>query len=158
VFNVFRMFSKMDGNRVEAKSSAEIPLDDMMRNGVHGAPDVAALASAGPKKLNVMIWYYHDDDLPGPDAAIELALDNLPVADGEATLTHYRIDAEHSNSFEEWKRMGSPTAPTDAQYARLLKSGQLGELVEPEKIQVKNGQAIVHLKLPRQAVSLLVLE
>jgi xylan 1,4-beta-xylosidase len=105
-----------------------------------------------------MIWYYHDDDVPGPDAAIELALDNLPLADGEATLTHYRIDAEHSNSFEEWKRMGSPTAPGDAQYARLLKSGQLAELGDPEKIQVKNGKAIVHLKLPRQAVSLLVLE
>ncbi len=158
VFNVFRMFSKMDGNRVEARSSAEIPLDDLMRNGVHGAPDVAALASAGPKKLTVMIWYYHDDDLPGPEAAIELTLDHLPIADGAATLTHYRIDNEHSNSFEEWKRMGSPTAPSDAQYARLLQSGQLGELGEPEKIQVENGRATIRFKLPRQAVSLLVLE
>jgi xylan 1,4-beta-xylosidase len=72
-------------------------------------------------------------------------------------LTHYRIDADHSNSFEEWKRMGSPTAPTDAQYAQLLKSGQLGELAAPETVGVENGKAIVHLKLPRQAVSLLVL-
>jgi len=157
VFNVFRMFSKMVGNRVEAKSSGEIPLDDMLRNGVHGAPDVAALASLGTNQLAVLVWHYHDDDVAGPDAAVELALDNLPFANGEATLTHYRIDNEHSNSFEEWKHMGSPTAPTDAEYARLLKSGQLGELGEPEKIQVQNGKATVHLKLPRQAVSLLML-
>ena len=78
--------------------------------------------------------------MPGPEAAIELTLDHLPIADGAATLTHYRIDNEHSNSFEEWKRMGSPTAPSDAQYARLLQSGQLGELGEPEKIQVENGR------------------
>ena len=157
VFNVFRMFSKMVGNRVEAKSSGEIPLDDMLRNGVHGAPDVAALASLGTNQLAVLVWHYHDDDVAGPDAAVELALDNLPFANGEATLTHYRIYNEHSNSFEEWKHMGSPTAPTDAEYARLLKSGQLGELGEPEKIQVQNGKATVHLKLPRQAVSLLML-
>ena len=157
VFNVFRMFSKMDGNRVEAKSSAEIPLDDMMRNGVHGAPDVAALASLGTNKLAVLVWHYHDDDVAGPDAAIELTLDNLPFANGPATLAHYRIDNEHSNSFEEWKRMGSPTAPTDVQYVQLLKSGQLGELAAPETVGVENGKAIVHLNLPRQAVSLLVL-
>ena len=157
VFNVFRMFSKMDGNRVEATSSAEIPLDEMMRNGIHGAPDVAALASLGTNQLAVLVWYYHDDDLPGPDAAIDLTLNNLPFANGAATLTHYRIDNEHSNSFEEWKRMGSPTAPTDAQYAQLLKSGQLGELGEPETVGVENGKAVVHLNLPRQAVSLLVL-
>ena len=157
VFNVFRMFSKMDGNRVEAKSSTEIPLDDMMRNGVHGAPDVAALASLGTNQLAVLVWHYHDDDVPGPDAEVELSLDNLPFANGTATLTHYRIDSEHSNSFEEWKRMGSPTAPTDAQYAQLLKSGQLGELTAPETVGVENGKAIVRLNLPRQAVSLLVL-
>jgi xylan 1,4-beta-xylosidase len=157
VFNVFRMFSKMDGNRIEAASSGEIPLDDMMRGGVHGAPDVSALASLGTNKLAVLVWHYHDDDVPGPDAAVELTLDNLPFANGMATLTHYRIDADHSNSFEEWKRMGSPTAPTDAQYAQLLKSGQLGELAAPETVGVENGKAIVHLKLPRQAVSLLVL-
>jgi xylan 1,4-beta-xylosidase len=87
-----------------------------------------------------MVWYYHDDDVPGNDAEIELKLDNLPFADGAVTLTHYRIDSEHSNSFEEWKRMGAPTAPTDAQYAHLLKSGQLGQLDEPVTIQVEQGR------------------
>jgi xylan 1,4-beta-xylosidase len=158
VFNVFRMFSKMDGNRVAVTSTGAVPLDDMIRNGVHGAPDVSALASVSGKKLNVMMWHYHDDDIPGPDAAVDVTLDNLPLADGPATLTHYRIDAEHSNSFEAWKRMGAPTAPNDGQYAQLLKSGQLEQLGPPETIQMEKGRAVVHVQLPRQAVSLLVLE
>jgi xylan 1,4-beta-xylosidase len=54
--------------------------------------------------------------------------------------------------------MGSPTAPSDAQYAQLLKAGQLAELGAPEVVRVENGAAKLSLKLPRQAVSLLVFE
>lgn len=100
---------------------------------------------------------YHDDDLPGPDGAVGLALDNLPLTNVVVTLTHYRIDNEHSNSFQEWKRMGSPNTPTHGQYAQLLKAGQLAELEAPETVGMEIGRTIFHLKLPRQAVSLLVL-
>jgi xylan 1,4-beta-xylosidase len=158
VMNVFRMFSRMGGQRIEAESSGEVPLDAMIRDGVRGAPDVAALASVEPKKLCVLVWHYHDDDVPGPDAQVELTLDHLPLNAGEARLTHYRIDEKHSNAFTQWKLMGSPTAPSDAQYAQLLKAGQLAELGAPEVVRVENGAAKLSLKLPRQAVSLLVFE
>jgi xylan 1,4-beta-xylosidase len=158
VLNVFRMFAKMGGERLAVASSAGLDAETIRTQGVRANPDVSALASLDQRRLTVLIWHYHDDDVPGPDAAIELALDNLPLADGAATLTHYRIDADHSNSFEEWKRMGSPMEPTPEQYTQLEKAGKLAELGDPEKIQVQNGKAIVHLKLPRQAVSLLVVE
>jgi xylan 1,4-beta-xylosidase len=158
VMNVFRMFSRMGGQRIEAESSGEVPLDTMIRDGVRGAPDLAALASVEPKKLCVLVWHYHDDDVPGPDAQVELTLDHLPLNAGEARLTHYRIDEKHSNAFTQWKLMGSPTAPSDAQYAQLLKAGQLAELGAPEVVRVENGAAKLSLKLPRQAVSLLVFE
>ena len=48
VLNVFRMFARMGGERVAAESSGEVPLETMLRDGVRGAPDVAALASAEP--------------------------------------------------------------------------------------------------------------
>jgi xylan 1,4-beta-xylosidase len=158
VMNVFRMFGRMGGRRVEAKSSAEIPLDAMIQDGVRGAPDVAALASLEPKKLCVLVWHYHDDEVPGPDAAVELRLDGLPFGTGDARLTHYRIDAEHSNAFTQWVRMGSPTAPDDAQYAQLVAAGQLATLGEPTAVHVEGGAAMLNFSLPRQAVSLLVLE
>ena len=156
VMNVFRMFSQMGGRRAEVKSSGEVPLDDIIRNGVRGRPDVAAIAGVEPKKASVLVWHYHDDDLPGPDAAVELTLDHLPFANGDAKLTQYRIDAEHSNAFTVWQRQGSPTAPTDRQYAELVKAGQLDEMGPVENLRVENGRAVVKMKLPRQAVSLVV--
>jgi xylan 1,4-beta-xylosidase len=159
VLNVFRMFSKMGGQRIEAKSSAELPLDDMIRNGVRGNPDIAALASLDGKRLCVLLWYYHDDDVAGPDADVELALNHLPFAAGETRLTQYRIDATHSNAFTVWQRMGAPTSPTVAQYTQLVKAGQLAtDTASPASVSVKDGGATLKITLPRQGVSLLVLE
>src|SRR5262245_28921668 len=65
VLNVFRMFSKMSGDRLPAVSDHAVPLDSMLKNGVRGEPDVAALASLDHDKLCVLVWHYHDDDLAG---------------------------------------------------------------------------------------------
>jgi xylan 1,4-beta-xylosidase len=158
VLNVFRMFSRMSGRRIEATSSGEVALDDMMRQGVRQQPDVAAFASSDGRKVCVMVWHYHDDDVPGPDAAVELTLAGLGNAGGAATLTHYRVDQDHANAYTAWKRLGSPIAPNDKQYAALEKAGQLATLGDSESIAIKEGAATLKFTLPRQGVSLLVLE
>jgi xylan 1,4-beta-xylosidase len=158
VLNVFRMFSRMGGQRVEVKSSAALPLDEIIRNGVRAQPDIAALASVTADQVAIMVWYYHDDDLPGPDAAVEVAVNGVALPNGEAKLTHYRIDERHSNSYSVWKSFGSPTAPNEKQYEAMFKAGQLAELHAPETVRVGDGKATVRLQLPRQGVSLLVIE
>jgi xylan 1,4-beta-xylosidase len=105
-----------------------------------------------------MLWHYHDDDLPGPAAQVTLQLEKLAVADGPARLTHFRIDDFHSNAFAVWKRLGSPIAPNEPQYAQLQAAGQLAEMGGGETVRLERGRATVTLTLPRQAVSLLVLE
>jgi xylan 1,4-beta-xylosidase len=157
VLNVFRMFAKMRGRRIEVQSSGAVSLEEMTRGGVRAQPDIAALASLDTNQLCVMVWHYHDDDVPGPDAVIELKLDSLPFANGNARLEHFRIDEEHSNAFTAWKRMGSPQTPTAAQYTQLEKAGQLAALNAAETIRVENRQAVLKFNLPRQAVSLLQL-
>ena len=157
VLNVFRMFSHMGGARLATESDHAVPLDDILRAGVRGEPDVSALASLDHNKLCVMVWYYHDDDLTGPDADVTLTLDHLPVANGTAKLAHYRIDDDHSNSFVAWKKMGSPQQPTPEQYAQLEQAGHLAALAGPATINVAAGTATVHLTLPRQGVSLIEL-
>jgi xylan 1,4-beta-xylosidase len=104
-----------------------------------------------------MMWHYHDDDVAGPDAAVELALNNLPLRDGEGRLTQYRIDHDHSNAFTVWQSMGSPVAPNNSQYQQLVKAGQLSSDA-PVPVAVKNGAANVKVTLPRQGVYLLVFE
>jgi len=156
VLNVFRMFSKMTGQRLKVESSAGLNAEMIRAKGVRGNPDVSALASLDKNKLAVLAWHYHDDDLSGPPAAIELTLDHLAIPAGKVSVTQYRIDAEHSNSYEAWKRLGSPPSPTPEQYAQLEKAGQLAALGAPETVPVENGRILVRLRLSRQAVALLV--
>ncbi len=158
VLNVFRMFGKMSGQRIAVESNAGLNADIIRTDNVRANPDISAQASLDGKKLAVMVWYYHDDDLPGPDAAINLALNGIPLKNGAATLTQYRIDADHSNSYAAWLRMGSPITPTPAQYAQLEQAGQLAQLGHAEKIPVQGGQTTVKFNLPRQGVSLFILD
>ncbi len=158
VLNVFRMFSQMGGQQVAVTSDGAISLDSMKKSGVRGNPDVSAIASLDGHKLCVLAWHYHDDDVAGPDAEVKLALGGIPFATGTAKLTRYAIDAQHSNAYEAWKKMGSPAKPTAEQYTQLVKAGQLAELGRPEKIKVETGKADLRLNLPRQAVVLLVVE
>ena len=158
VLNVFRMFGKMSGQRVAVTSTGEVPLDTVLTSGVRGAQsDVSALAARDGNKLTVLTWNYHDDDVAGPDAAIDLGVRNLPAeAQGRTTLVRYQIDAEHSNAYTAWKRMGSPAAPTAAQFTQLSQAGQLQAVGGPEPVTVQGGAATVSTRLPRQGVSLLV--
>ncbi len=155
VLNTFRMFSKLQGDRVQVTSDHAVPLERMLRRGVRREPDISAIATLSEDQLAVMLWHYHDDDLPGDDAEITLTLDHLP--NGKPQLTHYRIDQETSNAYAAWQEMGSPQEPTPDQFAELELAGQLQELEPVSELQVVNGQATLTLQLPRQGVSMLLL-
>ncbi len=155
VLNVFRMFSKMGGQRLTVESDHAVALDAIVRGGVRGKADVAALASLDKDRLCLLVWHYHDDDVAGPPANVELALSNLQA--NSARVEHFRIDEDHSNAFAAWKRMGSPQQPTPEQYSQLERAGQLATLAEPATARVENGKATLRIELPRQGVSLLVL-
>jgi xylan 1,4-beta-xylosidase len=158
VLNVFRMFSKMSGERLAVKSSGAVSLDAILRDGVRKQPDVGALASLdGKKRVCVLAWHYHDDDVDGDDAEITLSLTHLPWPDGRVQLDHFRIDTGHSNAFEVWEKMGAPMQPSAEQVAQLEAAGQLGRLHPSVQTNVHEGKAEIRFVLPRQGVSLLVL-
>ncbi len=157
VLNVFRMFSRMSGRRLEVRSDHAVPLATILADGVRVQPDVSALATLGQNKLCVLAWHYHDDDSPGPAAAVELAVEALPLARGEARLRHFRVDADHSNAFVAWQRMGSPPEPAPEQYAQLERAGRLAELTSPGTVSIHDSRLLLRFELPRQAVSLLEL-
>jgi len=170
VLNVFRMFSRMSGQRLAVESNGAVPLATMLREGVRSSPDVSALASLdftvnpnsksanGRNKLCILVWHYHDDDVPGPDADIQLSINGLPIRAGAAQLRQYRIDHDHSNAFTAWQRMGSPQQPTTKQYTELEQTGQLATIGAQQTVLVRDATTTLRLKLPRQAVALLVLE
>jgi xylan 1,4-beta-xylosidase len=105
----------------------------------------------------VLTWNYHDDDVLAPDANVQLNVAGVPDAARRVLLRHYRIDETHSNAWTAWKIMGSPQHPTPEQYETLEWAGQLQQLGSPRWIDIKGGETMLNITLPRQAVSLIEL-
>jgi xylan 1,4-beta-xylosidase len=157
VLNVFRMAGLMQGDRVKVESDGRVPLDTILKEGVRNTADIDALAVRDERKISVMTWNYHDDDVPGPDAKVQLNITGVPSDVHRVLLTHYRIDQNHSNAYTRWKGMGSPQNPTKEQYAQLRAAGSLELLDSPHWIAVGNGTVQLDYLLPRQGVSLMQL-
>jgi xylan 1,4-beta-xylosidase len=152
VLNAFRMLSRLDGQRVACASDSAVPLDEIVQRGVRGRPDVGALATRSASKFCLLVWHYHDDDVEGPDAAVEIGIKGISL--DRSKSHHFRIDERHSNAFTAWLKIGSPQSPTPEQYAQLESAGRLATIPSPV---VENGAEAARLKLllPRKAVSLL---
>ena len=158
ILNVFRMAGMFSGERVETESTGRIPLDEIVKDGVRQAPDVDAFATKEDHGAAVMVWNYHDDDLPAGPAKVRVTVAEIPQGVKRVMLEHSRIDETHSNAYSVWKQMGSPQSPTAEQYARLREAGQLQLLTSPQWIDVDEGKVKVEMDLPRQATSLLRLQ
>lgn len=157
VLNVFRMFGMMDGKRLAVQRSNAITAEEIIEQGVRGSKaDVNALASQTDDALYIMVWNYHDDDLPAPETPVKLQLDGL--RSGKALLHHYRVDEEHSNSYTLWRQMGAPQQTTHEQYQKLEEAGQLDLLTSPRWISTQKEGTVIDFDLPRRGVSLLKLE
>jgi xylan 1,4-beta-xylosidase len=157
VLNVFRMFGKMSGKRVEVQGSRMYPLRTFVDSSARGPQtDIGGLAAKSARAVSVMIWNYHDMDIQAPAEPVAVTLTGLKAAN--VTLTQYLVDASHSNSYEVWKKMGSPQNPTKEQIATLEKAGMLETVGKPQKLKVTNGKLIVNTSLARQGVALLKLD
>jgi len=158
VMNVFRMAAYFNGQRVAATSSAAIKADDIAASSVLKQPEIDAFATKSLHDAAVMLWDYHDDDVPSRAAKTTVKITGIPVGVKRVHLEHFRIDDTHSNAFTVWKAMGSPQQPTPEQFAQLQGAGQLQLLTSPEWLDVKDGALSVSTDLPRQGTSLLHLE
>jgi len=155
ILNFFRMAGLMKGDRIAASSSAAVSLDSILKSSVRQAPDIDALATSAPGQASVLLWNYHDEDVPAPGADIAVSIKGVPATAHRVLLQHYRIDNDHSNAYTVWKEMGSPQNPTAEQYARLQAAGQLELLESPRWITPDNGEIKLNVQLPRQGLSLL---
>lgn len=155
VLNVFRMFGMMKGNLISVKSSRNFSIEELCQNSVRKEADVNALASSDDRSIAVMIWNYHDDDLPAPDEKIKISFKNIKAR--RVLVHHYRIDNKYSNSYEVWKSMGSPQNPSKEQIKELEQSGKLQMYTSPTWHQPKEKNLDLSFSLPRQGVSLVTL-
>ncbi|HEU4859707.1 MAG TPA: beta-xylosidase, partial [Chitinophagaceae bacterium] len=155
VLNVFRMFGMMKGKRVAVSGNRMYDLKTFVDSSVRKQTDIGALAAIDKRSATIMVWNYHDEDRQDAGEEIKIDLDGLPAT--YVTMTEYRIDKEHSNSYEVWKKMGSPQNPTIEQIGVLEKAGQLEKINMPVKLRVKDKTSL-NIRLPGQGVSLLKLD
>jgi len=157
VLNIFRMFGKMSGKRVEVQGNRMYQLKTIVDSSVRGPQtDIGALATKDKNSAAVMIWNYHDEDKQAPAEPINLSISDLSAK--KVKITRYLIDNKHSNSYEAWKKMGSPQSPSAEQIKELEKAGQLETDGAPFDMNLKNGQLTLNLALERQGVMLVKLD
>jgi xylan 1,4-beta-xylosidase len=153
VLNAFRMLGLLETERVKVTASQALPTDLVVRDGVRERPDINAIATRKDREIDMLIWNYHDDDLPSAPAQIEVNLHSVPP--NTALLEHFRVDSDHSNAFSAWKAMGSPQSPSLDQLDALRAAGQLQLVTSPTWISVQQGTARLQFRLPRQGLSLI---
>jgi xylan 1,4-beta-xylosidase len=154
VLNVFRMLGMMTGDRVAVTNPAALPLETIAATGVKDKPDVHAMASIDAHSAAVLIANYHDNSKAGPAAPIDLAISGLPK--GRMLVQHFRVDDNHSNSYEAWKKMGSPQKPTAEQYGQLETAGHLASAESPRWTSSTDGKLRLNFDLPLHGVSLVL--
>ena len=154
VLNVFRLFAHLGSEQVEATSSAEVPLTEIVSDGVREVPDVGVLATRTETgRLDILLWHYRDDDVPGPEAEVHLSLTGLtPGLRYEARA--WRIDRDHGNAFTAWMAMGSPLNPNKGQIAQLVQASRISALALPlGSLHEGSGELIRHVSVPHAAFS-----
>jgi len=107
----------------------------------------------------VVVWNHADDWTTEGSRTVELHLENLPYTAGQQIeLKHWRIDADHSNAYTEWVKLGRPEGPDEEQLAQLRKSQQLALLEQPSTVTVEQtGSLKISFELPLHGMSLVEL-
>jgi xylan 1,4-beta-xylosidase len=156
VLNVFRMFAQLGPEQVAASSDAQVALESVIADGVRAEADVGVIATrTAAGKVALLLWHYHDDDQPGADAAVNIAVSGLAKT-AARVATAWRVDGAHANAYAAWQTMGSPLAVSSTQYAELEKASEL--VAEPLAVRSNRSHALIELTLPRQGVALVVVE
>lgn len=154
VFNAIRMLGLLGSDLVKVTSSGALASAEIVRNGVRAQPDINAIATRKSREIEILVWNYHDDDVPFPAAPIDLVVTGLPANAKRGRLEHFRVDSDHSNAFTVWQKMGSPQSPSESEYKRLQNAGQLELLTSPERLAIRQGAIHLQFTLPRQGLSL----
>ncbi len=133
-------------------SSGSLDVEQIEQNGVTAQADVNGIATSQEKSVDVLLWNYHDDDLPAPATRIELEISGLPAK--SMHIVQYRMDQDHSNAYAAWLAMGSPQEPSGAQIATLQNVGGLQMLEERNVRNDSTSPLKLDTSLPRHGVAL----
>ncbi len=120
-------------------------------------PINAIAARDADGRVQIVVYHVEDNDraCTGPMRGATVELTGL--ANGDATLEHFRIDANHSNAHTAWAAAGRPERPTAEQAEAIRARQHLETFGQSRRLTIANGRVDIPLSLPAGSVSLLVL-
>ena len=102
------------------------------------APVDRALVTRRPDgTLEIAAWNLVEPGATGSPKTVTFELKGVP--DGEYARIR-RVDAEHGDTLDAWKKMGSPQYPSQQQIEELRKASEIGE---PESQEIRNQRLTV---------------
>jgi hypothetical protein len=110
-FNAFKMLHQMGDIQISDTGGT-------MGSGVNSF----ATKSTDGNAIQIMIYNHYNLIGPGSDD-VTLTVNNIPFTN--AKIEHFVVDSGRSNSYTAWTSMGSPAAPSAAQWALLKASAEL---------------------------------
>jgi xylan 1,4-beta-xylosidase len=156
VMNAMRLLARLGDEQISANSSGQVPLPLIVSDGVRTSADVGVLATrTAGGRVDILLWHYRDDDVPGPAANIHLSIAGLAPGRREAHV--WRVDAQNGDAFSAWKAMGSPATPTQEQLDRLKQASRMVARAVRLKTRSRDGTVTVERSLPQQGVELIEL-
>ena len=158
VLNAYRMLSRLGDTRLAVESNRAWSLDRLDDNEVGMAEEVDALATGGPDGVSVLVWRHADDQYAtdARDTVVTLRLERLPFS-GSARVSHWRIDAAHSNSHTAWQALGRPQELSEGELRAIEQRQGLEELEPDQTVAARDGGLTFPITLPLPSVSLLVI-
>jgi len=135
-----------------------VPLDRILSDGVRDRPDVGVLGTRTDQgRVDILLWHYHDDDVPGPPADIHISLTGLaPGVQLQERI--WIVDRENGDAFTAWKTMGSPANPSKSQVEQLISASQMAVQRARARVLSPDGSVTLQQRLSRQGVELIELE
>jgi xylan 1,4-beta-xylosidase len=149
VMSAFELLGRLAGDRVPLTSGGARPLDDILANGVRGAPDIDGMATRNGDAIQILVWNYHDDIVAVAASPVHLTV-ALPAAFGPfARVSHLRVDESHGDAYTVWVAQGSPAAPSAAQLGALQAAMDPSPLVPDRTVAAADGSVALDFDLPR---------
>ncbi|WP_026485686.1 GH39 family glycosyl hydrolase [Caldanaerobius polysaccharolyticus] len=145
IFNAYVLLSHLGDKRLNVSSG----------NDCFGRK-FGALPTMRNDILSIMVWNFEDgitDEVN--DRLIKLKITGIPFR-GKYRQIHYRIDKDHSNSYNTWVALGKPGHPTVEQIKQLRRREGL-ELYEPIKEIEMKSEIEFELAMPMHSISLIKL-
>jgi len=118
--------------------------------------NISAFGTRDDKRITVVVTNYQNEQINnnGDSCLVSLAIKSSWHKGTKVTVKHWRIDANHSNAYSVYKKLGSPALPNPIEID-AIKSRMDLELLNTPVIKQVSDLKNMQFKLPCNAVSLI---